>query len=96
MITKVFVKFDKLHGETPRAFYLYFNELGRAEWFPKRFCWNFILNKKLGGNMIIPTWLYKEKFNKEPDKSNQACTIEKHIPEHKEPVTINPDANLIR
>lgn len=94
MITKVFVRFEKLRGETPLALLLLIE--GVEYWFPKRFCWNFITNKKLGGNMVIPTWLYKEKFKCEPPDDDASETIEKHIPEKKEPVNIEPDANLVR
>lgn len=38
-------------------------------------------------------WFNQETKILEP---NIAIKIEKHIPERKEPITINPDANLIR
>lgn len=94
MITKVLVRFDKLHGETPLAVLLSINH---AEyWFPKRFCRNFILNKKLGGNMVIPAWLYREKFGCEPPEEDAETIIEKHIPSRKEPINIEPHADLNR
>lgn len=94
MITKVFIRFEKLHGETFRAVLLLID--GKEYWFTKKFCWDFILNKKLGGNMIIPTWLYKEKFGKEPDDYEAACIIEKHKPIKKEVINNEPDESLIR
>jgi len=88
MIIRVFVRFDKMYGETPRAFLLLIE--GKEIWFPKRFCYNFILNKKLGGNMEIPAWLYREKFNEEPDEENATYTIEKHKPERKQAIDVEP------
>ena len=94
MITRVLVKFEKMRGETSLAVLLLINHI--EYWFPKRFCWNFTLNKKLGGNMIIPTWLYREKFGNDPEDEDAAMIVEKHIPEPKEPINIEADANLIR
>lgn len=95
MIKTVFVKFDKLMGETPLAFLLKFGYDNQI-WFPKKLCRNFILNKKLGGNMVIPTWLYIEKFGQEPDESEAETIIIHHVPEKKEPVNISPDKTLLR
>lgn len=58
-------------------------------WFPSRFCFDFIVNKKLGGNMVIPAWLYVEKFGREPDEDEAAEMIEHHIPAKKEKVLSN-------
>ena len=87
MITKVRVKFDKLLGETPRAYLLRF---GNSEiWMPSQLCCKFTTNKKLGGHTVIPTWLYKEKFGCEPDENDAETIVEKHKPEHKESVMSN-------
>jgi len=94
MITKVLIRFEKLRGETPLAVLLLIE--GAEYWFPKRFCWNFILNKKLGGNTVIPTWLYKEKFGEDPPEEDAAVIVEKHIPERIEPKPIEPHADLTR
>lgn len=94
MIGRVFVRFEKLRGETNLAVKLLINH--QEYWFPKRFCWNFILNKKLGGNMEIPYSLYKEKFGCEPPDEDATLTIEKHKPEKVEPVTSNEHADLAR
>ena len=92
--TKVRIKFDKAKGETVKAVLLQF---GMTEhWFPKRFCWNFITNKKLGGNCIIPIWLYEEKFGGTPPETDIAETFEHHIPERIEPQQTLPDGNLVR
>ena len=94
MISSVLIKFDKLLGETPRALLL---RIGSSEyWFPKRFCKRFILNKKLGGNTIIPTWLFREKFGCEPDIEDAETIIEKHIPEKINNNNIKPLKELQR
>jgi len=88
MIVKVFVRFDKMHGETPRAFLLLVE--GQEIWFPRRFCYNFILNKKLGGNMEIPTWLYREKFGREPDEEDATLIVKHYKPDRKQATNIEP------
>lgn len=93
-IKSVYVKFEKMKGETAQAVLL--EIFGQEHWFPKRFCWQFILNKKLGGNMSIPGWLYQAKFNQEPPIEDATEIIEKHVPARVEPVTPKADASLIR
>lgn len=98
-IKTVFIKFDKLLGETPAAYLLQFGKYGGAPqyWFPKKLCRDFILNKKLGGNCVIPTWLYREKFGQEPDESDAETIVERHVPEPKEPLTNSkPNPNLLK
>lgn len=93
-IKSVRIQFDKLMAETPRAYLL---RVGNDEyWFPSRFCWGMVVNNKLGGNVAIPAWLYKEKFEKEPDVDIAETIVEFHIPERKEPVKTLPDASLIK
>jgi hypothetical protein len=87
MVKTVYVKFDKLLGETPSAYLLKIWD--KEIWFPKRCCHQFILNKKLGGNMRIPAWLYIDKFGCEPDEEDITEVIIKHIPERKEKVSNN-------
>ena len=48
-----------------------------------------IINKKLGGNVVIPIWLYRNKFGCEPDESMIETTITRHTPEKKQKVTSN-------
>jgi hypothetical protein len=92
--TKVRIKFDKLKGETAKAVLLQF---GNAEhWLPKKLCWQFITNKKLGGNCIIPTWLYEQTFGEPPIDEQAAETVEHHIPTPIQPIAIQPDAALTR
>jgi hypothetical protein len=78
MVKTVYVKFDKLLGETPSAYLLKIEN--RELWFPARCCYNFILNKKLGGNMQIPTWLYLDRFGCEPGEEDIAEEIIRHVP----------------
>lgn len=95
MIKSVRIQFDKLMAETPRAYLLRFQN--EEIWFPRRFCWGIVVNNKLGGNVAIPTWLYKEKFNEEPDLEIADTIIEKHIPERIEPIQNGtPDTSLTR
>lgn len=94
MIKTVRIKFEKLKGETAKAVLL---QISNNEfWFPKRFCKQFITNKKLGGNCVIPAWLYLEKFGVTPDISDAETIVEKHVPVKIEPIKSNPDASLIR
>jgi len=93
-IKSVRIQFDKLMGETPKAYLLRFNN--EQFWFPKSKCWSIVINKKLGGNVAIPAWLYKEKFGEEPETDIAETIIEKHVPERKEPVKIEANASLIK
>lgn len=94
-IKSVRIQFDKLMAETPRAYLLRFRN--EEIWLPRRFCWGIVINNKLGGNVAIPAWLYKEKFNEEPDTDIADIIVEKHIPERKEPIQNGtPDRSLTR
>jgi hypothetical protein len=93
-IKSVKVQFDKLLGETPAAYLLRF---GMEEiWIPRKLAWKMVVNNKLGGNLVIPTWLYKEKFGEDPDTSMADTIIEKHTPARIEPIKTDPDASLTR
>ncbi len=87
IIKRVRIKFEKLFGETPKAFLVKINN--GEYWFPWRYTYNFTVNKKLGGHFECPAWLYKEKFGREPDESIATLMIEKHTPEKKEKVLSN-------
>jgi len=87
MISKVRIKFDKLYGESSKAYLLLINN--KEIWFPKRFCWEFTLNKKLGGHTIIPTWIYREKFGCEHEECDAATIVYHHIPEKIQKVMSN-------
>lgn len=94
MITKAYIKFDKVKGETDKAFLL---QIGLEEhWFPKKLCFNFITNKKLGGNMSVPTWLYEKVFGQAPSEDDATEIVIKHVPEPITPIQSEPNADLIR
>lgn len=94
MITKVYLKFDKLKAETNKAYLLQF---GHDEyWLPKKLCWRFVLNKKLGGNCSIPTWLYEKIFGRSPEESEASEVVIKHVPTLITPQQIDPHADLVR
>jgi hypothetical protein len=93
MVRMVYVKFDKMLGKTPGAYLL---KIGDKEiWFPVRCCHQFILNKKLGGNMQIPAWLYIDRFGCEPDEI-ALDEVVIHVPEPKEKIEHNLITELLR
>lgn len=91
-ITKVRITFDKLLGKTQKAYQLQFGE--NELWFPSKMCWNFVLNKQHGGNMVIPLWLYKEKFGCDPAESEAETLIEYHKPAPKTALMSNEIEDL--
>lgn len=93
-IKSVHIKFDKLKGETAKAVLLSIR--GTQHWFPKKLCWDLVINKKLGGNCVIPAWLYEKIFNEAPDEADAVETVEKHVPVRIDPKAIEPDESLIR
>lgn len=93
MITTVRIKFEKLLADTGKAILI--RVFNQEIWLPKKMCRNLITNKKLGGNVVIPTWLANEK-GIQFDDSDADTIIEKHIPVKVEPVNPQADADLIR
>lgn len=93
-IKSVKIQFEKLLHETGKAILVRFNNV--EAWIPKKMCRNITINKKLGGNCIIPTWLYVEKFGEQPSEEQAAVIIEHHVPERITPKPIQPDDSLIR
>lgn len=77
------LRFTKYETATAKAYLVKLHHL--ELWLPKRFCRNLIINKKLGGNVQIPEWLYKEKLGYAPPEKDYTYTVEKHIPEKIEP-----------
>ena len=93
-VKSVRVQFDKVLGETAAAVLLQF---GRKEiWFPKKLCRGRVVNNKLGGNMVIPAWLYVDKFNQQPPIEQAVDIVETHVPQRIEPINTTPDAELTR
>ena len=61
-IKSVKIQFDKLLAETHGAYLI--KICSDQIWIPKKLCRRMLTNKKLGGNVSIPAWLYIEKFGK--------------------------------
>jgi hypothetical protein len=96
-IKSIMLRFDKFLHETPKAYLI---RVGQQEhWMPKKLCRDFITNKKLGGNVSIPAFLY-ERITGESIENAPICNatfiVEKHKPSRLEPVTPTPDASLIK
>jgi len=96
-IKSLMLRFDKFLHATEKAYLI---RVGSTEhWIPKKLCRNFITNKKLGGNVSIPAFLYEritgESIEDAPI-SDADFIVEKHIPERKEPIKIEADATLIK
>ena len=96
-IKSVMLRFDKFLHDTGKAYLL---RVGYTEhWLPKKLCRNLIINKKLGGNVSIPTFLYERITGIAADDIPHADAdfiIEKHIPERKEPIITQPDKTLMK
>lgn len=93
------IRFDKLMGETPKAYLIkIYNE---QHWVPKSLCKNFITNKKLGGNVVLPTFLIDKIID---GNINESCPnfitptwiVEHHTPQRIEPVESNTIKELKR
>ena len=97
MIKSLMLRFDRFHHATEKAYLI---QIGPSEhWVPKKLAWNLTINKKLGGHITVPPWLY-EKITGESIEDAPECDatviIEKHIPERKEPIKTQADASLIK
>ena len=101
MIKAARIKFDKLKGETPRAFLI---QIGREEhWIPKSQCQRFTTNNKLGGHVELPVFIINRMFDIDinkmenlPDNIQPSWIVENHIPEKKIPLTNNNIQDLKR
>lgn len=49
------IKFEKLMAETPKAFLI--SVKGKEYWIPKSQSKKMIVNKKLGGNVVLPSFV---------------------------------------
>lgn len=88
------LRFDKLLGETPKAYLI--RVYGEQHWIPKSMCRNFITNKKLGGNVVLPTFILNKILGADietVDLPSYGITphwvVEHHTPERKEPISDN-------
>lgn len=87
---RVTLKFSKFKHETAKA-YLVKVEGNKEIWLPKSFCRNLVINKKLGGHVAIPSWLFKEKFGYEPHEVENIYNIPEEIVAEK----VEPDIDLL-
>jgi hypothetical protein len=100
-IKSMMLRFDKFLHETEKAYLI---RVGSTEhWLPKKLCRSLITNKKLGGNVQIPSFLYERITGEVVDEMNESeindlatFIIEKHIPERKEPIKSEIDKTLLR
>lgn len=97
MINQVLLRFDKFQHETQKAYLI---KIGSTEhWLPKRFCKRFITNKKLGGNVTIPAWLYEKVTGiaqEDIPMEDATVIVEKHIPSPVAAIETLPHQNLIK
>jgi len=101
IIKSAMLRFDKLLGETPKAYLIkYHNE---PHWIPKSLCRDFITNKKLGGNVVLPTFIINKIIGTNIENVDLPLygitphwVVEHHEPERKEPVSDNTIKRLIK
>ena len=101
MIRNARIKFDKLKGETPKAFLI---QIDRKEhWIPKSQCQRFATNNKLGGHVELPTFIINRMFDIDinemeelPDNIKATYIVEKHEPTILEPLENNTIKELKR
>lgn len=83
MIKSARIQFDKLKGETPKAYLI--SLMNEQHWIPKSMCRDFVLNKKLGGNVVLPAFILDRMFEINindncPDFITPTWVVEKHQP----------------
>lgn len=101
MIREAMIKFDKLLGETPKAYLIKF--LNEQHWIPKSKCKNFTTNQKLGGHVTLPAWIINRMLDTDINQSQEyhnhitpTWVVEHHVPERIEPKAKQADENLTR
>ncbi|GHT33529.1 hypothetical protein FACS189434_07860 [Bacteroidia bacterium] len=96
MIKSAMLRFEKFLGETPRAVLVRINN--KEEWLPKSQCRNFVLNKKLGGNVVLPTFIINRilgidinemEISELPSEITPKWIVEHHTPEKIQPIENN-------
>lgn len=93
MITRITLKFQKIHADTGRAILVLY--CGKEHWIPKKLCRNLVVNKKLGGHVSIPTFFY-EKMGYQASEEIADTIIERHVPEKITPKDTQADEELTR
>lgn len=101
MIKSARIKFDKLKGETPKAFLIQINR--EEHWIPKSMCKRFTTNNKLGGHVELPAFIINRMFDIDineiddlPDNIKPTWIVEHHEPKKIEPLENNTINELKR
>jgi hypothetical protein len=101
MIKSARVKFDKLKGETPKAFLIQIQ--GEEHWIPKSMCQRFTTNNKLGGHVELPAFIINRMFDIDinemeilPDNIKATWVVEHHEPTKIDPLENNTINELKR
>lgn len=101
MIKSANIKFDKLKGETPKAFLIQIQ--GEEHWIPKSQCKRFTTNNKLGGHVELPAFIINRMFDIDinemdilPDNIKPTWIVEYHEPIKIEPLENNTINELKR
>ncbi len=91
------LRFDRFHHDTGRAYLI---QIGSTEhWVPKKLAWNLTINKKLGGHITVPGWLYEKITGEKLEDisiNDATLIVEKHVPIRIEPIKTIADATLIK
>ena len=94
MIKAARIKFEKLKGETPKAFLIQVN--GTEHWIPKSQCRKFTTNQKLGGHVELPTFILNRMLDIDlneiedlPENIKPTYVVTKHEPARFEPLENN-------
>jgi len=101
LIKSANIKFDKLKGETPKAFLIQIQ--GEEHWIPKSQCKRFTTNNKLGGHVELPAFIINRMFDIDinemdilPDNIKPTWIVEYHEPIKIEPLENNTINELKR
>jgi len=93
MIKSVNIKFEKFLHDTGKAILVRIN--GIEYWIPKKLCRKLIVNKKLGGNVCVPSFI-AEKIGFNIENCNADVEVIHHIPEAQDKSNIKHDSDLFR
>ena len=101
MVKTVMLRFDKFLHATEKAYLI---RVGHSEhWIAKKLCRNLVINKKLGGNVVIPAFKYQEITGVDLQELSESeligiaeTIIVKHVPERIEPIESKADESLTR
>lgn len=99
MIKSARIKFDKLLGETSKAYLIRIE--GLEHWIPKSQCRRFTTNNKLGGNVEISSFIINRMFDIDinidcPDFVKPTWVVVNHTPDKLEPIEDNTIQDLKR